>query len=313
MRLAFHSHSSAYFIVISLGVIIISILLQAFGFAHGVSTNYGQDRADASGIDDKLSVVTLERQCSSLTILLFALSSCSLDGDEEVHLTSPPAKGKSQLDSDPRLGATGVANDRPLGSVTQPNSASLEWDFPAACKKVFSENDGQICLFTSTTFASGRGISIITTPSIASTFLTLPAVADPGALATINNGTSSTDADEPPCKPTPLPNRGIGTVATRSLRPGDPVTAHTPLLLVLSRAPELLTPPELEPLFRQAAAQLPPASRDMLLALARTSGIEEYMVHDIIQTNLFEVEVGGMKHMAVFPETARVNHDCGAK
>ena len=66
-------------------------------------------------------------------------------------------------------------------------------------------------------------------------------------------------------------------------------------------------------MFRKAAAQLPPVSRDMLLALARTTGIEEFWVHDIIQTNLFELEIGGMKHMAVFPETSRINHDCGAK
>ena len=316
MRPAFRSPLSACFIIVNLGVVLTAILSRVFGFAHGVSINLGQDQAVRSGVNDKQNIVTLKQQCLSLSISVFALSSCSLDGDEQVYITLTKTNSASQSKSSPRTSALKEANDTSSNSASQSNSASSEWDFPTVCTKAFSEINGPLCLFTSTTFASGRGISIITTPCLADIFLTLPAVANAGALLAVNNKTTGADVDDrylPPCKPTPLPNRGIGTLATRSLRPGDPITAHTPLLLVLSHAPELLPPPELEPIFRQAAAQLPPVSRDMLLALARTSGVEEYMVHDIIQTNLFELEIGGMKHLAVFPETARVNHDCGAK
>ena len=308
MRPAFYTCLFTCFIIIII-CIVVAIVIASSGIAYQLSTSQSHGQSVGIGRDGRANKFTLNEQSLNPSNILFALLSCNLNGEEQVYFTLPST-------SSPRATAVRDSINEHSTSSVRSGSQSSKWDFPVICTEKFPEFDDSLCLFTSTTFASGRGISLITTLSLANVFLSLPALTDPGTLAAVNNHTFSEDLDhhqKPPCKPTPLPNRGIGTLATRPLEPGSPITAHTPLLLVLSQAPELIPPPELEPIFRKAAAQLPPVSRDMLLALARNTGIEEFWIHDIIQTNLFEVEIGGMKHLAVFPETSRINHDCGPK
>ena len=256
--------------------------------------------------------INLEQKCQKSLYLSFALYYCGMNGEDWL-LTRPPCNNVNIYHGKiiPSKSTTNPPSSQPL-------SLSYEWDHPIVCTQSFPQLGGPLCLFTSASFALGRGISIITTPQIADEFLTLPAVVDAHLSSQFNSNTNATNghregAESRPWKSVAIRGRGMGVVATRPLTFGTLLTAYTPLLLVLHSAPQIINPPELEPFFRRAAAQLPVTSRDMLLSLARTSGLDEYMIHDIIQTNLFEFEIAGEQHMAVFPETARINHDCAPK
>lgn len=87
--------------------------------------------------------------------------------------------------------------------------------------------------------------------------------------------------------------------------------AYTPLLIMHQhhQMPIALR----EKFLRLAIEQLPETSKKQYLRLATIYGQSNVIVQDIIQTNAFEVQVGGKMHLAVFPEASRMNHDCAPK
>ncbi len=53
---------------------------------------------------------------------------------------------------------------------------------------------------------------------------------------------------------------------------------------------------------------LPAASREHYFSLATIYGQPHVAVQDVVKANAFEMQVGGQMHLAVFPETSRMNH-----
>ena len=62
-----------------------------------------------------------------------------------------------------------------------------------------------------------------------------------------------------------------------------------------------------------AVDQLPAASQEHYFSLATIWGEAGYEVQDVVKANGFEMQVGGKMHVAVFPETSRMNHACSPK
>lgn len=91
----------------------------------------------------------------------------------------------------------------------------------------------------------------------------------------------------------------------------DRITSFTPVFLAYLES-ELSTP-EREKWWRLAIEQLPKKSRDEFLGLAYVFGDERVRVQDIVKANTFQMEVGGVNHLSVFPETSRLNHACDPK
>jgi ribosomal RNA assembly protein len=100
-------------------------------------------------------------------------------------------------------------------------------------------------------------------------------------------------------------------LATKSLEFKDRVTAYTPAFLAYLET-ELPTL-EREMWWRFAIEQLPAKIKDEFLSLAYVFGDERFRVQDIVKANTFQMEVGGVNHLAVFPETSRLNHACNPK
>lgn len=100
-------------------------------------------------------------------------------------------------------------------------------------------------------------------------------------------------------------------IAKRDLKFKDKITAHTPALLAFLES-ELSTA-ERENFFRIAVSQLPEATRDMYLGLATVYGLPQVKYQDVVKANTFQLEIGGHNHLAVFPETSRLNHACAPK
>jgi hypothetical protein len=180
------------------------------------------------------------------------------------------------------------------------------WTHPPTCTPILSNINDTLCIYVSTTFSNGRGIAIFTTPSIAAQYATLPAFTSPSLLTSqsINIPTNTWRA-------TPLPNKGIGMLATHALSFGDKVTSYTPAFLAFLET-ELSTL-DRETWWRRAIDLLPEKTRDEFLALSYVYGDERVRVQDIVKANTFQVEVGGGNHLAVWPETSRLNHACNPK
>jgi hypothetical protein len=180
------------------------------------------------------------------------------------------------------------------------------WTHPPTCTPILSTINDILCIYVSTSFSNGRGISIFTTPSIAAQYAALPAFVSSSALTSqnINVPTNTWRA-------TSIPDKGVGMLATQPLSFGDRVTAYTPAFLALLES-ELSTL-DREKWWRRAINLLPKKTRENFLSLAYVYGDERVRVQDIVKANTFQVEVGGGNHLAVWPETSRLNHACAPK
>ncbi|KAJ4544270.1 hypothetical protein HRR83_004709 [Exophiala dermatitidis] len=185
------------------------------------------------------------------------------------------------------------------------------------------DSDAPLCVFTNASFASGRGISIFTTPAIAAEMASLLPFHNPTALTSrgINHGyppqasSTSTSKSESqsqtqtPWYTAPIPGKGTGMLASQQLHRGDLILATTPYLL--SYMENLLSTVDREHYLRIAIEQLPERSKEHYLSLAKIYGDPRVVVQDVVKANAFEMQVGGRMHLAVFPEASRINHACG--
>lgn len=188
------------------------------------------------------------------------------------------------------------------------------WSYNPVCTGYFDVLDGPLCVYTNSSFSSGRGISIFTTPKIASEFAALLPFHDDSILSQhgINPVAAAADNDgQSPWYTKPLEGKGIGMLASRPLKRGDLVAAYTPFLL--AHMENLLSTVERERFLRVAVDQLPAASRERYFSLATIYDDPRVVVQDVVKANAFEMQVGGQMHLAVFPEASRMNHACGPK
>lgn len=178
------------------------------------------------------------------------------------------------------------------------------WSFEPVCTDVLQSIGSKLCVYTNTSFSNGRGISIFTTPKIAEQFATLPPFQNPSALDNINVFSGNWFVQE-------IPGKGMGMLAKKKLKFKDRVTAYTPALLAHLES-ELPTM-EREKFFRIAVVQLPDSTRQMYESLATVYGYPQIKYQDVVKANTFQLDVGGQNHLAVFPETSRLNHACAPK
>ncbi len=156
-----------------------------------------------------------------------------------------------------------------------------------------------LCIFTSSTFAHGRGISILTDADTAQKISSLPAFRDPKALSSIKdlNGGSS-----PPFEVRPLPGRGLGVVANRTIEAGDLIMSYTTTTIFHEEAFDELDA-EGYRFLKETVESLPKHSRKVWMDLAAHFDGED-IIHEKINTNAFSEEFNEEEHYVVFPEIA---------
>ncbi|UNI19305.1 hypothetical protein JDV02_005497 [Purpureocillium takamizusanense] len=159
-----------------------------------------------------------------------------------------------------------------------------------------------LCVFTSHAFANGRGISIVTSPRIASNIHNLTAFAQWDTL------TQAGELAAPPFEVRELPGRGKGGIANTTLHRGDRILAATPALLIDMRVYSWLNEMDGIELERIAVRQLPPKAHEMFWELHNAPKTNS--VRDRISINAFAVEAAGGRFSGVVLETSRFNHDC---
>lgn len=212
-----------------------------------------------------------------------------------VNLQNSPKRGVELVE---QLGSTRRDRESKVRSDHGP------WSYPTVCTEVLQSIGSKLCVYTNTSFSGGRGISIFTTPKLAEEFASLPPFQDAHALDNINGFSGNWYTEQ-------IPGKGIGARAKKPLKFKDRITAYTPALLAY-REGELPTM-EREKFFEIAVSQLPEATQMMYLQLATIYGYPQIRHQDVAKANTFQLDVRGHNHLAVFPETSRLNHACSPK
>lgn len=177
------------------------------------------------------------------------------------------------------------------------------WSYPPLCTPILPSIQSRLCTYTSTTFASGRGISIVTIPALAAHMASLPAFTTPSLLTS-----TKTNLHSATWFTSSIPGKGTGTLALHDLTRGTQILRYTPAFVAYLEAdlPTLAR----ESLWHTAISRLPASTRAAFLALATIYGDPRVRVQDITKANTFQLLLRGANHLAVFPETSRLNHDC---
>ncbi|KAK4177469.1 hypothetical protein QBC36DRAFT_327028 [Triangularia setosa] len=111
----------------------------------------------------------------------------------------------------------------------------------------------------------------------------------------------------------------MGLIAKVHIHRGDLIMANTPSLMIDYRAFEELPKEEYRQLQASAVDHLPDLHREHILALSTHDGIERTHIEridKICSTNAFDIdpdnddEIQDHGFYVVFPEIARMNHDC---
>lgn len=234
------------------------------------------------------SINILRAQCPNFELSISSNLACSTSGDfERISKVNSSSFGRKNI------------------FRSRTSSHFLPWTHQPVCTDAVKGITAPLCVFTNASFATGRGMSIITTAEIASEFLSLP----PLSSAATSSGVNIEPSNQP-WQAESIPNKGIGLVATESIASGSLVAAYQPVVVV---HPAISRVTEPEGLIRLAVDQLPSKTASDFLNLSTHLNKPGLICQDILKSNSFELSIGSAQtmHMAIVPETSRLNHDCG--
>ena len=194
------------------------------------------------------------------------------------------------------------------GTVTLADESSqgFAWAFPLKCiTPAATENNTAPradCLFTSTSFRNGHGISLIASAITTSHLIGMGSFDDaPLPLAAQQRLSLG-----PAYKIVPVEGKGMGVIAARSIKRGEIIMTDHPAILIGTSFLANSKPHHRRRVLKQAIRQLPEATRKKVESLQR--GKEEYEVDAILGPNantvLLGEEGGGQVHVGLFAETA---------
>lgn len=177
-----------------------------------------------------------------------------------------------------------------LGKLSSPSP----WTLSPKCMPR-QNSSSEYCVYTNNEFASGRGISFFTSPSIARRIATLPAFTEKNIHSKANL------FDDPPWEIKVIPGRGKGLFATRTLYRGDEIVTSTPVGAFQSDA--LMADFALDYIYLHTAfIHLPESTQELFMSTMAGSKGDPIM--ERINTNAFSGEFEGVPHFLMYPETA---------
>lgn len=182
-----------------------------------------------------------------------------------------------------------------------------EWDRGDHCEDRF-------CLYANRGFAGGRGIALITTEP---NYLRVKAVGD---LLQEHDVSFNEDPASLPFHIAPE-----GLLADAPLQRGDPIMAHTPVLLVHRDFIQQLPPTRQHALLDQAVASLPQSTAELFMNQTirippsqQQQQQQQHAAASLLAAKAFQVNLNlgrdvdddGAHHYAAYPEAARMSHEC---
>ncbi|KAK0668359.1 hypothetical protein QBC41DRAFT_393768 [Cercophora samala] len=163
------------------------------------------------------------------------------------------------------------------------------------------------CVYMLPTFNHGKGISLVTTPSViyslsikpfADRWFNSPDLAIPPDLLGVN----------------PIKGKGLGVVAAnRTIRKNTRVMVDAPALMIDHGALAELGPERLSDLVHESARMLPYPAREGFFGLSGAEGQlpkSKDSALAIVRKNAFRTKIEDVEFHTVFLDVSRVNHAC---
>lgn len=217
----------------------------------------------------------------------------------------PEMDGSRPGSLEPGTAAPASAND--TQRQEQQQSVDMSWQGPHFCV-------GDMCVYSNPSFSQGQGVVVVGTARGAE------AIANALDAAAAKTPEESAAGTTPPFEQKEIPGKGLGLVAARSIRRGEPIMARPPVVLVQQNVIDMDEQEETEvaqlQLYDAAIARLPQETVEKFLSQAAQQSASKdraRRVKDIMETNSFNMAVGGMSHVANFLDVSRLNHDCRPK
>ncbi|KAK3374908.1 hypothetical protein B0H63DRAFT_260256 [Podospora didyma] len=189
-----------------------------------------------------------------------------------------------------------------------------KWTHSSPCFKS-TESDDKFCVFTDTNFANGRGASFVMSGRRAAYLATNPGFVEPDLTKDTNQDIETSAL----YRMKEFPGKGMGLEAKKHIRRGDLIMANTVSLMIDYRVFDEITKEDYMQLQVAAVDNLPAPHRAAVLELSthhatNLSHIEK--IDKLTATNAFDIapdaddEDQDHSFFVVFPEIARMNHDC---
>lgn len=156
------------------------------------------------------------------------------------------------------------------------------WSHKPRCLRQYNATQ-KYCVYTSSTFAEGRGISIFTNANSTLDILSLPAFTDPKVVKGINKEHNRAYKQEE------IPGKGLGLVATLPIKRGENIFSTTPVFLLEEGIYDDFVEKDRMPFYHLAVKQLPKPAEKLFNDLMGHFGGDP--VEDKINTNCFAVDM----------------------
>ena len=247
------------------------------------------------------------KECGSGSVLADGTGSICLPESEYLATGQNPLIGQESGDS-----------NWPCNNGTCDGSGVHRWAHSSPCFKS-TKTDHNYCVFTDNGFAEGRGTSFVTTAERADHLATYPAFTEPDTIRGMNQDLVRTLPAVYAMQE--FPGKGMGLVAKSDIRRGDLIMANTVSLMIDYRVFDDLPDDEWMELQALAVDHLPGPHRSTLMNLSTHNAGDlphHERVNKITTTNAFDIDAGegdeeqDSGFFVVFPEIARMNHDCRA-
>ncbi|KAI1503458.1 hypothetical protein F5X99DRAFT_417223 [Biscogniauxia marginata] len=180
------------------------------------------------------------------------------------------------------------------------------WTFPPVCIQAENGVNSKLCTFTYANLRGESGISIVTTPEIASAGMGVLEDPDP-QWANWERGYTYSFSERPPYEIKDIEGKGLGVVANRSIHRGEVIMTRYPVILRMIDTMPWKHQDVLK-LLHRAGIQLPTKEKAGMMSLANSKG--GYIVDDIMNTNSFGVLLDGIDHQGLYLDVSRINHAC---
>jgi len=240
----------------------------------------------------------IRQPCFPNIVSLFGSLSCSIEGPSYISSETPQPFQKTERTYIRTTNNSSHSNFRP-------------WSHEPICTEELEGIGDVLCVFTSTDFQNGRGISIITIPRIAEQISILP-VFSPSASNSGLNTSSSRRVSQ-------LPGKGRAILASSEIQQGEPIAADAPVVLFREGLAGMLSLQEYEELMRVAVSRLPAITQKSLSNLsarrftARAGGSSVFLMGVLVNHAGLSISIGGVPHAGIFHEFGLINHSCAPK
>ncbi|KAK0638468.1 hypothetical protein B0T16DRAFT_336955 [Cercophora newfieldiana] len=190
------------------------------------------------------------------------------------------------------------------------HNATIPWTQPPYCiipRSIGSTH--KFCIYTSSSYNLGSGLSVLTTPEVAASYAS--AILDPLPAFEARHHLAHHGIQSPEQKSqlsyevVPIPGKGLGVVATKHIPQFDIIMVSYPAMIIDN---EFLPPDEdkapVEGWRAFTKALMGLGDEERFLSMAKSKSGDIHVVEDLVRTNAFGLYTMGRDLKGAYPEVA---------